>query len=250
MTDPGKWTMTTADVARRLGVSPATVQRWAKALEEGGYLKRDAEGVAQWTPELVELVEFVEGVMQASPHKISFADALAVVERVGRIAVESQRGRTYASAIFEASYSVRSAERALRATAEEVREDVREMLETAGASVVREVLSEFADAVAEMGGEVVSAVQELRRAAREAKRAGWWIRLAPLWLWVAGAAALVGMVGISAQVVPMIEGLVRRYPDWSNWRVTLVALWIELQRVWPALLFGGGVVAVVWGDVD
>ena len=172
----GDFYLTTAEVARRLGMSSSTVRRWAEVLAEYGYLSKAETGEYRWTAEVVELVEFLEGVMQAAPGKIPIRRAIELMEEVGRKALEARRGRTYAAAVFEAARAASWAaketaearevfERAAREELQALREEVLAVVRTSGFSEVRRELEEAARAVE--GGRLALnwAEERLRRVA-------------------------------------------------------------------------------------
>lgn len=86
--------LTTADVARRLGVQGGTVRHYGEILRGRGYPFTQGEnGEWLWAPEVVEVARAAYLVAKATPG-VSFERALDYLEYAGRVALSTKPGTT------------------------------------------------------------------------------------------------------------------------------------------------------------
>lgn len=134
--------ITTAHVARRLGLAPPTVRHYAQVLERRGYpIRRTPEGEALWPPEMVELLRVAHAAARAASPRLSIEETLDLLERVARY-TQARPGGTLPELVarVEASLGGLRAEReALRGVVGEVREEVRKALLEEKASSVHDL---------------------------------------------------------------------------------------------------------------
>lgn len=93
----GGW-LRSSDVARRLGVSPGTVRHYGELLRSRGYpmQRREEDGLEEWlwSPELVELARVAYQVARSVRPRLSFEQAVELIEYAGRVAVQARKGET------------------------------------------------------------------------------------------------------------------------------------------------------------
>lgn len=86
--------LTTADVARRLGVQGGTVRHYGEILRTRGYpFSQGENGEWLWAPEVVEVARAAYLVAKATPG-VSFERALDYLEYAGRVALSAKPGTT------------------------------------------------------------------------------------------------------------------------------------------------------------
>ena len=164
--------LTSADVARRMGVEGGTVRHYAEILRELGFpMGQDPEsGAYLWTPELVEIVRTAYA-MAKSTRGLSFREAVELILYAGEAAQHAKSGRSILTLLHQAL--------SLPARLDEAVEDIRagaDDLRSVGQALRRElqgVIRDYRGELARSVGEVREVAQEARSALREAGSGGW-----------------------------------------------------------------------------
>jgi hypothetical protein len=164
--------LTSADVARRLGVEGGTVRHYAELLRElGFYMPKDEEtGAYLWTPELVEVARAAYAMAKAAKG-LSFREAVQLILYAGEAAQHARAGRSIVSLLDRAL--------SLPARLDEAVEGVRagaDDLRSVGQALRRElqgVIRDYRGDLARLVGEVREVAQEARSALQEAGSGGW-----------------------------------------------------------------------------
>ena len=164
--------LTSADVARRLGVEGGTIRHYAELLRElGFYMPKDEEtGAYLWSPELVEVARAAYAMAKATKG-LSFKEAVELILYAGEAAQHARAGRSILTLLHRAlSLPARldEAVEGVRAGADDLR-SVGQALRRELQGVIRDYRGELARSV----GEVREVAQEARSALREAGSGGW-----------------------------------------------------------------------------
>ena len=84
--------LTSADVARRLNTTTATVRDFASQLVDLGYpIKKDVDSQWLWSIDLVEVVRVAYQISKASQPRLTFKDSVVLLESAGRFANGAKR---------------------------------------------------------------------------------------------------------------------------------------------------------------
>lgn len=164
--------LTSADVARRLGVEGGTIRHYAELLRElGFYMPKDGEtGAYLWSPELVEVARAAYAMAKATKG-LSFKEAVELILYAGEAAQHARAGRSIVSLLDRAlSLPARldEAVEGVRAGADDLR-SVGQALRRELQGVIRDYRGDLARSV----GEVREVAQEARSALQEAGSGGW-----------------------------------------------------------------------------
>ncbi|MGK0620158.1 hypothetical protein, partial [Meiothermus cerbereus] len=182
--------LTSADVARRMGVEGGTVRHYRELLERMGFpFSQDQEsGAYLWTPELVEVARVAHSMAKAAKG-VSFEDALRLILYAGDLARNAQEGVSVLTLLRGA---LRLPERL-----EDAAVDLRE-----AASAVRSLetdLRKRMQAVAsEARGELVTAARQVQGVAEEARSV---VREAGSGGWIGPAALLLVALGVALPIL-------------------------------------------------
>jgi len=256
----------TSRAAARLEMSPSSLREWGKLLAEAGYIQKGpasqkgaVEGAFQWTPEVIELIEFLEGVRQASLGRITRKEALAVLEQMGRKALELKRGRTYAVAISEAAESASSAAReleeahvafedAVREGLQGLRAEVLEMVKTSGFSEVKRELEEAAKEVGDGRLSLQWARERLEGAAERVERLTGQIRFTAA---VEVGSLLLGLGAFAFMALFLLPELWKQTSTSGGWLEHLrVFLKEAIYRFVPPMVLGGALAVLLFGYTE
>ena len=164
--------LTSADVARRMGVEGGTVRHYRELLERMGFpFSQDQEsGAYLWTPELVEVARVAHSMAKAAKG-VSFEDALRLILYAGDLARNAQEGVSVVTLLRGALQLPQRLEDAavdLREAASFVRS-----LETDLRRRIQAVASEARGELVAAARQVQEVAQEARSALREAGSGGW-----------------------------------------------------------------------------
>jgi len=164
--------LTSADVARRMGVEGGTVRHYRELLERMGFpFSQDQEsGAYLWTPELVEVARVAHSMAKAAKG-VSFEDALRLILYAGDLARNAQEGVSVVTLLRGALQLPERLEDAavdLREAASAVRS-----LETDLRRRIQAVASEARGELVAAARQVQEVAQEARSALREAGSGGW-----------------------------------------------------------------------------
>jgi len=194
--------LTSADVARRMGVEGGTVRHYRELLERMGFpFSQDQEsGAYLWTPELVEVARVAHSMAKAAKG-VSFEDALRLILYAGDLARNAQEGVSVVTLLRGALQ--------LPERLEDAAVDLRE-----AASAVRSLETDLRrriQAVAsEARGELVAAARQVQEVAEEARSvvqeagSGGWIGPAALLLVALGVALPILVKGGLAALAPYL----------------------------------------------
>jgi len=191
----GSW-LTTSDVARRLGVTPGTVRHYGEILRSRGYEmpQREENGVTEWlwAPELAELARAAYQLARSVQPRLSFEDALELIEYAGRLAVQAQEGDTLPEVVARLL-------RRLNALPEAV-----SRLEAA-ASALSSSAAQVERAGEEAAGRVRAVVQATENALRDVVASV--RRAVPGGGWVVGALLLLALAQLASLRVEALSAL-------------------------------------------
>jgi len=182
--------LTSADVARRMGVEGGTVRHYRELLERMGFpFNQDQEsGAYLWTPELVEVARVAHSMAKAAKG-VSFEDALRLILYAGDLARNAQEGVSVVTLLRGALQ--------LPERLEDAAVDLRE-----AASAVRSLetdLRKRMQAVAsEARGELVAAARQVQEVAEEARSV---VREAGSGGWIGPAALLLVALGVALPIL-------------------------------------------------
>lgn len=160
--------LTTADVARRLGVQGGTVRHYGEILRGRGYnFVRGESGEWLWSPEAVEIARAAYLVAKATPG-VSFERALDYLEYAGRVALASRAGTT----LPEAVQRLGSLPERLQQVVQRLEDDagaVMERLEGGASAVVLRVTEDLRRRVNPLIDAVSAQAQAMRSAVAEVR---------------------------------------------------------------------------------
>ena len=182
--------LTSADVARRMGVEGGTVRHYRELLERMGFpFSQDQEsGAYLWTPELVEVARVAHSMAKAAKG-VSFEDALRLILYAGDLARNAQEGVSVVTLLRGALQ--------LPQRLEDAAVDLRE-----AASFVRSLETDLRrriQAVAsEARGELVAAARQVQEVAEEARSV---VREAGSGGWIGPAALLLVALGVALPIL-------------------------------------------------
>jgi len=182
--------LTSADVARRMGVEGGTVRHYRELLERMGFpFSQDQEsGAYLWTPELVEVARVAHSMAKAAKG-VSFEDALRLILYAGDLARNAQEGVSVVTLLRGALQ--------LPQRLEDAAVDLRE-----AASAVRSLETDLRrriQAVAsEARGELVAAARQVQEVAQEARSA---LQEAGSGGWIGPAALLLVALGVALPIL-------------------------------------------------
>ena len=164
--------LTSADVARRMGVEGGTVRHYRELLERMGFpFSQDQEsGAYLWTPELVEVARVAHSMAKAAKG-VSFEDALRLILYAGDLARNAQEGVSVVTLLRGALQLPERLEDAavdLREAASAVRS-----LETDLRRRIQAVASEARGELVAAARQVQEVAEEARSVVREAGSGGW-----------------------------------------------------------------------------
>jgi len=164
--------LTSADVARRMGVEGGTVRHYRELLERMGFpFSQDQEsGAYLWTPELVEVARVAHSMAKAAKG-VSFEDALRLILYAGDLARNAQEGVSVVTLLRGALQLPQRLEDAavdLREAASFVRS-----LETDLRRRIQAVASEARGELVAAARQVQEVAEEARSVVREAGSGGW-----------------------------------------------------------------------------
>jgi hypothetical protein len=201
--------LTSADVARRMGVEGGTVRHYRELLERMGFpFSQDQEsGAYLWTPELVEVARVAHSMAKATKG-VSFEDALRLILYAGDLARNAQEGVSVVTLLRGALQ--------LPQRLEDAAVDLQE-----AASAVRSLETDLRrriQAVAsEARGELVAAARQVQEVAREARSvvqeagSGGWIGPAAIGVLALGVALPVlakgGLAAVGPYLVMLVAGI-------------------------------------------
>lgn len=193
--------LTSSDVARRLGVSPGTVRHYGELLRERGYpFEKGEEGEWLWAPEVVEVARAAYQLARAIEPRLTFTQALDLIELAGRVAEQARRHELLHDLVQEvrrAAYRLHALDDAIAA----IRQAGQELPRVVSRSA-REMEGAAQSAMARVGVEY-QAARESVRAAMSAYTVPTTLALIGLyglvlWLLLSGGKALVWLVGVGA----------------------------------------------------
>ena len=185
--------LTSADVARRMGVEGGTVRHYRELLERMGFpFSQDQEsGAYLWTPELVEVARVAHSMAKAAKG-VSFEDALRLILYAGDLARNAQEGVSVVTLLRGALQ--------LPERLEDAAVDLRE-----AASAVRSLETDLRrriQAVAsEARGELVAAARQVQEVAEEARSV---VREAGSGGWIGPAA--IGVLALGVALPILVKG--------------------------------------------
>jgi len=164
--------LTSADVARRLGVEGGTIRHYAEILRELGFpMSQDPDtGAYLWSPELVEVARAAYAMAKATKG-LSFREAVELILYAGEAAQHARAGRSILTLLHRAlSLPARldEAVEGVRAGADDLR-SVGQALRRELQGVIRDYRGELARSV----GEVQAVAREARSVVQEASSGGW-----------------------------------------------------------------------------
>ena len=164
--------LTSADVARRLGVEGGTIRHYAEILRELGFpMSQDPDtGAYLWSPELVEVARAAYAMAKATKG-LSFKEAVELILYAGEAAQHARAGRSILTLLHRAlSLPARldEAVEGVRAGADDLR-SVGQALRRELQGVIRDYRGELARSV----GEVQAVAREARSVVQEASSGGW-----------------------------------------------------------------------------
>lgn len=152
--------LTSADVARRMGVEGGTVRHYRELLGRMGFpFSQDQAGAYLWTPELVEVARVAHSMAKAT-RGASFEDALRLILYAGDLARNAQEGVSVLTLLRGA---LRLPERL-----EDAAVDVREAASTVR-SLEMNLRREIQAMASEARGELVTAAHQVREVAEGCK---------------------------------------------------------------------------------
>lgn len=177
--------LTSADVARRMGVEGGTVRHYRELLGRMGFpFSQDQEsGAYLWTPELAEVARVAHSMAKAT-RGASFEDALRLILYAGDLARNAQEGVSMVTLLRNA---LRLPERL-----EYAAEDVREAASTVR-SLEMDLRREIQAMASEARGELVTAAHQVREVAEEARAVA---RAAGSGGWIGPAAFVLVAMGV------------------------------------------------------
>lgn len=146
--------LTTADVARRLGVQGGTVRHYGEILRARGYPFTQGEnGEWLWAPEVAEVARGAYLLAKATPG-LSFERALDLLEYAGRVALSTKPGTTLPEVLSRLD---RLPERLSR-VAPQVEEGARELLQKLRGDAALTLVKASED-MAKAGGNLLQAMR-------------------------------------------------------------------------------------------
>lgn len=182
--------LTSADVARRMGVEGGTVRHYRELLERMGFpFSQDQEsGAYLWTPELVEVARVAHSMAKAAKG-VSFEDALRLILYAGDLARNAQEGVSVVTLLRGALQ--------LPERLEDAAVDLRE-----AASAVRSLETDLRRGIqavaSEARGELVAAARQVQEVAEEARSV---VREAGSGGWIGPAALLLVALGVALPIL-------------------------------------------------
>lgn len=182
--------LTSADVARRMGVEGGTVRHYRELLERMGFpFNQDQEsGAYLWTPELVEVARVAHSMAKAAKG-VSFEDALRLILYAGDLARNAQEGVSVVTLLRGALQ--------LPERLEDAAVDVREAASTVR-SLEMNLRREIQAMASEARGELVTAAHQVREVAEEARSV---VREAGSGGWIGPAALLLVALGVALPIL-------------------------------------------------
>lgn len=182
--------LTSADVARRMGVEGGTVRHYRELLERMGFpFNQDQEsGAYLWTPELVEVARVAHSMAKAAKG-VSFEDALRLILYAGDLARNAQEGVSVVTLLRGALQ--------LPERLEDAAVDVREAASTVR-SLEMNLRREIQAMASEARGELVAAARQVQEVAEEARSV---VREAGSGGWIGPAALLLVALGVALPIL-------------------------------------------------